>query len=77
VLATFGSESAVFSDGEGNTLTIICSTNGFTRFQKMVELAPSTIHDREIVNQVIESAVEMARAVRMINLVLGLSLMII
>ena len=33
------------------------------RFQKMVELAPSTIQNRDVVNQVIQSAVQMAKAV--------------
>jgi pyruvate carboxylase len=34
-----------------------------TRFQKMVELAPSTIQNRELVGTVIESAVNLAKSV--------------
>lgn len=37
------------------------------RFQKIVEVAPSTIPDRELVGRVIEDALEMARAVRLVH----------
>ena len=42
-------------------------TDAFHRFQKMVEIAPSTIQDRDIVTQVIQSAVQIARAVSRAN----------
>jgi pyruvate carboxylase len=38
-------------------------TDSTTRFQKMVELAPSTISNRSLIAQVIESAMRMARSV--------------
>ena len=37
------------------------------RFQKIVEIAPSTIRDRDLVARVIEDAMEMARSVSVVN----------
>ena len=40
------------------------------RFQKIVEIAPSTIQDRQLVRRVIEDAMKMARSVSSVNVVL-------
>jgi pyruvate carboxylase len=46
------------------------------RFQKIVEIAPSTIRDRQLVGQVIEDAMKMARSVSLIHRLLRIALLI-
>lgn len=58
-------EVQVIGDGQGNVMHLWereCSIQ--RRYQKIVELAPSTIADRQIVAPVIEAAMRMAEKVR-------------
>ena len=58
-------EIQIVGDGRGNIMHLWereCSIQ--RRYQKIVELAPSTVADRRIVAPVIESAVSMAEKVR-------------
>ena len=63
-----GSVNAAYNGGELGALygEILSMLNCF-RFQKMVEIAPSTIQDRALVSTVIRSALKMARAVGVID----------
>jgi pyruvate carboxylase len=57
-------EIQIIGDGQGQVRHLWerdCSVQ--RRFQKVVEFAPSLIHDRRLVSQVIESALKMARHV--------------
>lgn len=58
-------EVQIVGDGKGNVIHLWereCSIQ--RRYQKIVELAPSTVADRRVVAPVIESAVKMAEKVR-------------
>jgi pyruvate carboxylase len=58
-------EIQIIGDGKGNVMHLWereCSIQ--RRYQKIVELAPSTVSDRKVVAPVIESAVKMAKQVR-------------
>lgn len=58
-------EVQIVGDGKGNVMHFWereCSIQ--RRYQKIVELAPSTVSDRRVVAPVIESAVKMAKKVR-------------
>ena len=58
-------EIQIIGDGKGNVMHLWereCSIQ--RRYQKIVELAPSTVSDRKLVAPVIESAVMMAKQVR-------------
>lgn len=61
-------EVQIVGDGRGNVMHLWereCSIQ--RRYQKIVELAPSTIADRRIVAPVIEAAMRMAKKVRACN----------
>lgn len=62
-------EVQIIGDGKGNVMHLWereCSIQ--RRYQKIVELAPSTVVDRKSVAPVIESAVRMAKAIRYYSL---------
>lgn len=57
-------EVQIVGDSEGNVMHLWereCSIQ--RRYQKIVELAPSTVRDRRVVAPLIEAAVKMARKV--------------
>lgn len=57
-------EIQIIGDGQGNVMHLWereCSIQ--RRYQKIVELAPSTVADRKVVTPVIESAMKMAKKV--------------